>query len=131
MSTKSVAEKLLIKKGDRVLIRNEPIGYRETLGPLPEGASIATRPGEPVDLIQVFVTSMEELKDVFLSLKGYVKRGGLIWVTYPKGTSQFAKERRVDVSRDAIAEYAREHSYQAVAMVSVDDTWSALRLKAP
>jgi hypothetical protein len=33
------------------------------------------------------------------------------------------------VNRDTIARYALGHKLQAVAMVSVDDTWSALRLK--
>ena len=131
MSNKPVAEKLLIKRGYKVLILNEPKGYLEALGSLPGGASRTTNPREPVNLTQVFVTGMEELKSVLPSLMGRVKAGGLIWVTYPKGTSQLARDRNVDVNRDTIAGYAKEHGYQAVAMVSVDETWSALRLKAP
>ena len=131
MSNKPVADKLLIKKGYMVLILNEPEGYLEALGSLPEGVSRTSSPREPVDLAQVFVTGMEELRSLLPSLKGRVKAGGLIWITYPKGTSQLAKDRKVDVNRDIIAGYAREHGYQAVAMVSVDETWSALRLKAP
>ena len=129
MSTKPVAEKLLIKKGYTVLIINEPEGYRETLGALPEGVAVSTNMSTPVDLAQVFVADMEELRKTLLRLKGYVKRGGLMWVTYPKGTSQLARDRKVDVNRDIIARYAQGHKLQAVAMVSVDDTWSALRLK--
>jgi len=131
MSNKPVADKLLIKKGYKVLILNEPEGYLEALGLLPEGVSRTSTPREPVDLAQVFVTSMEELRRLLPSLKGRVKTGSLIWVTYPKGTFQFVKDRKVDVNRDIIAAYAREHGYQAVAMVSVDETWSALRFKAP
>jgi len=35
----------------------------------------------------------------------------------------------VDVNRDTIRRYAEGFGYKAVAMVSIDDTWSALRLK--
>jgi len=130
MSTKSVAERLLLKKGYSVLLVNEPKGYREALGRLPDGASLLTIPGAPADLAQVFVTGMDELKAALPGLKGRVKRESLIWVTYPKGTSRLAKSRNVDVNRDNIAAYAKTFGYQAVAMVSVDETWSALRLKA-
>ncbi len=34
-----------------------------------------------------------------------------------------------DINRDTIAEYARTLGLEGVAMISVDDDWSALRLK--
>ncbi len=49
----------------------------------------------------------------------------MLWVTYPKGTSKV----KADINRDIIREYARTIGLEAVALVSVDDTWSALRLK--
>ena len=57
MSTKSVAQKLLIKPNYRVLLVNEPAGYRATLGKLPDGITIFRESVSSVDLIQVFVSS--------------------------------------------------------------------------
>ncbi len=57
--------------------------------------------------------------------KASLKPGGLLWLTYPKGTSQF----KVDINRDSIRAYAESNGFKTVAMISVDETWSALRLK--
>jgi hypothetical protein len=54
-----------------------------------------------------------------------LKADGLFWVTYPKGTSKI----KADVNRDSIAAYAKSIGLQAVTMISIDDTWSGLRLK--
>ena len=75
--------------------------------------------------MQLFVTARKELEAQLGSLKSALQPKGLLWVTYPKGTSKV----KADINRDTIAEYAKTVGLQAVAMVSVDDTWSALRLK--
>jgi hypothetical protein len=125
MPDKTVAEKLLIKEGYRVLILNEPKEYVSVLGKMPQNVIVLARPDGPADLIQLFVTSRKELEAQFPGLKAALKPKGLFWVTYPKGTSKI----KADINRDTIAAYAQSIGLQAVAMVSVDDTWSALRLK--
>ena len=126
MPEKTVAEKLLIKAGYRVSIVNPPTNYLSTTGKLPGGVT-SVSPGEGnVDFIQLFVSSRKELEASLPELKAALKNNGLIWVTYPKGTSKV----KADINRDTIAEYAKSIGLQAVAMVSVDETWSALRLKA-
>lgn len=126
MSEKSVAQKLLIKPRFKVLIVNAPEDYRDKLGELPPDVSVAGSPSGPADLVQVFVRSMEELKKQLAGLSGVVKPGGLLWVSYPKGTSGL----KSDINRDSIREYARTVGLEGVAMISIDETWSALRLKA-
>jgi hypothetical protein len=92
---------------------------------LPANATISPRPGEPADLIQLFVSSRKELEANLGKLKTVLKADGLFWVTYPKGTSKI----KADVNRDSIAAYAKSIGLQAVTMISIDDTWSGLRLK--
>lgn len=125
MPDKSVAQKLLIKENYKVLLVNEPSDYKAALGELPPGVTLLSKPGEMVDFIQVFVTSRKELEERLSDLKKTLKPKGLLWVTYPKGTSKM----KADINRDTIREYAHSLGLEAVAMVSVDDTWSALRLK--
>ena len=125
MSEKSIAEKLLIKDNYRVLLINAPDSYRTLLGELPANVDILRESAGPVDLIQVFVTSMKEAEERLPQLKSVLKPKGLLWVTYPKGTSRF----RTDVNRDIIRSFSATIGMQVVVMISIDDTWSAMRLK--
>ncbi|MGA2066243.1 MAG: hypothetical protein ABSG86_14805 [Thermoguttaceae bacterium] len=125
MSDKSVAEKLLIRPGQKILLVNQPKGYRAVLGAIPKGVTLLKEAAEAADLIQVFVGSRKDLEAQLPRLKPLLAPKGLLWVTYPKGTSK----RKSDINRDSIAAYAGTIGLQAVAMISVDDDLSALRLK--
>ena len=125
MSDKSVAQKLLIKAKNTVRLVNAPHGYAETLGPLPAEAKLVTQSAKPVDVLQVFVQDMAELKKWLPQMKDAVAATGLLWVTYPKGTSAV----KTDINRDIINAYANTVGWQTVTMISVDDTWSAMRMK--
>ena len=125
MSDKSVAEKLLIRPGQKILLVNQPKGYRAVLGAIPKGVTLLKEAAEAADLIQVFVGSRKDLEAQLPRLKPLLAPKGLLWVTYPKGTSK----RKSDINRDSIAAYAGTIGLQAVAMISVDADWSALRLK--
>ncbi len=122
---KTVAQKLLIKENYKVLFINEPKNYKAILGELPINVTILTKPNTSADFIQFFVTSKKELEENLNDLKSYLSPKGLLWVTYPKGTSKI----KTDVNRDIIREYAKSINLEGVAMISIDDTWSALRLK--
>ena len=49
----------------------------------------------------------------------------MLWVTYRKGSSKI----KSDINRDSIYEYALSVGLQGVAMIVVDENWSALRMK--
>jgi len=115
----------MLKPGQVFLLLNPPGGYRESLGMLPKGVTIRKGAGEKADVIQTFVTSKKELEANLPRLKGSVTPKGIIWVTYPKGTGKI----KSDINRDSIREYAATIGLEAVAIFSVDDDWSALRLK--
>jgi hypothetical protein len=125
MSDKSVAEKLLMKPGQKVLLVKTPKGYKALLGEIPKGVKVLKEAAEAIDLIQVFVASRADLEEQLPGLKPLLAPKGLLWVTYPKGTSK----QKSDINRDSIAAYANTIGLQAVAIFSVDDDWSALRLK--
>ena len=126
MSDKSIVQRLFLKPNYKVVLINAPVDYKSKLGELPPGLTISTKATGAVDLIQVFVSSMKELKEQLEILKHLLRPNGLLWVTYPKGTSKI----KADLNRDTIVEYARSIGLQGVAVISIDDTWSALRLKA-
>ena len=121
MSTKTVAQKLLIKPNYRVLLVNEPEGYRAILGKLPDGTIIVRESVSSVDLIQVFVSSKKQMEQLLPEIKKLILKNELLWVSYPKGNAE--------INRDSIREYAYTIGFQAVSQVAINDIWSALRLK--
>ncbi len=125
MSDKTIAQKLSIKPGNKLLIINPPAGYSMVVGELPAGASLLSDGGGPVEAIQVFVANRLELENQLPRLMKLLAAKGMLWVTYHKGTSKV----KTDINRDTIAAYARTLGLQAVAMISIDDDWAALRLK--
>ena len=127
MAEKTIVQKLLIKEGYRVLVVNAPEGYVAALADLPAGVTVATDPNGvgPFDLIQTFVSSQAEFEAQLSGLKALLKPKGLLWITYPKGAAKI----KSDITRDTIWRYAKTVDLEGVAMVAVDDTWSAMRLK--
>lgn len=124
MSEKSLLDKLIVKSGQSLLVINAPAGYIESkLGKIPDTIKIQTGAAKgEFDVIQVFVESKKELEARLPKLKKQASRDGKIWVTYPKGSS-------TDVNRDIIRDYAATVGLEAVAIISVDEKRSALRLK--
>ncbi|MBI3764101.1 MAG: hypothetical protein HY260_19850 [Chloroflexi bacterium] len=125
MPNKTVAQKLLIKEGYTLLFVNPPQGYKARLGSLPKNVKVLTEPTGPADLIQVFVDTRKDLEAQLQRLKPALKPKGLLWVTYHKGTSKI----KTDINRDSIAAYAPSVGMEGVALISIDDDWSAIRLK--
>jgi hypothetical protein len=120
-----LAQKLRIKKGRSICFVNPPEGYIAQLGNLPDGTVVVPDLTKSVDIIQVFVADREELENRLPKLKPNVAPNGIIWVTYHKGTSKV----KTDINRDGIWQYARTLGMEGVAMISLDDSWSAMRLK--
>jgi hypothetical protein len=125
VSDKTIAQKLQIKDKQVVRLVNAPRGYADTLGPLPAEAKLVTKAAKPVEVLQVFIKSMAELEKWLPEFKDAVAPAGRLWVTYPKGTSGI----ETDINRDIIAAYAQTMGWQVVAMIAIDATWSAMRLK--
>jgi hypothetical protein len=125
MSDKTVAQKLLLKPGQRLLLRHAPDGWLPAPGPWPDGVNLLTAPTEPADIVLAFVTTRAQLEAELTELKAALAPAGILWIAYPKGTSRAT----TDINRDSIRAYAQATGLQAVSIFAIDDTWSALRLK--
>jgi hypothetical protein len=125
MPDKTIAQKLSIKPGNRFLLVNPPDGYLARMGALPGGAILLNTSEALVEAVQVFVENRLELEKQLPRLKELLAPNGMLWVTYHKGTSKV----KTDINRDSINAYAHSIGLEGVAMISIDDDWSALRLK--
>ena len=141
MPEKTVAEKLMIRPGRRVLIANPPVDYLAILGPgLPTEARLLEEggdapvdgPAEPTgtepDIILAFANNRQELEDLLPRLKPQLAPGGMIWMIYRKGAAKEDIQRDI-INRDTINSYAQSIGLTGVAMIAANEEWSALRLK--
>jgi hypothetical protein len=119
-----LAKKLLIKPGDTILVLGAPMDYAKLVGALPKDADIVAKPPKTgVALVHLFVTSMADLKAGLAKAQKAMAEDGGIWISWQKGG-------KTDVSRDTIAALAQQNGLDTVRAVSLNDEWSALKLKA-
>lgn len=124
---RSLAQRLLIKPGQRILTLNAPADYTEKLGPPPVETTIHTEvePGVKYDAVHLFVPNKTAVdRDAPQALEA-LREGGLLWICYPKKSGPM----RTDITRDVGWETLGKAGWDAIAQVSIDDTWSALRFR--
>jgi hypothetical protein len=125
MAEKTVAQKLGLKPGGKLLIRQPPPQVAALIGALPEAAELATAGTKACALILMFATDKAALTKGLPACKRQLEPGGALWVAYLKGTSG----KSTDINRDSIREYVGTIGLDTVAQIAIDDDWSALRLK--
>jgi hypothetical protein len=127
MATNPLQKKLLIKNDQRILIFNPPEGYVDSLGELPEGASLDQHATGSYDFVHLFAKDSEELRRLADLAIRRVKPEGLLWVSYPKRSSKV----KTDLARDTLRTLLEGMGYIGVSLVSIDDVWSAMRFRRP
>ncbi len=126
MFQRPVAQKLQIREGQKMLLVNPPADYEEQLVKhLPRNVELVKETSKEAEAIQVFTSSKTQLNVQLGKLKQILPPKGIFWVTYLKGTSKV----KTDINRDIIRHEAEKFGLEAVAIFSVDNDWSALRLK--
>ena len=119
MSTKSVADKLLIKPNTTVWI-SDP-AHLARLEPLPAGARLVDGL-EEASVALVFVDDAASAREILGAHREQLARPAILWVAYPKAN-------RVDINRDTLWPIVGEYGLRPIGQVAVDETWSALRFR--
>jgi agmatine/peptidylarginine deiminase len=117
-----IAKKLHLKPGMRVAVANAPAGF--SLGKV-AGVSVETSLSRDLDLALLFTTTQKHLKAQWPKVLTSVKQDGAIWVAYPKKNSGIATDLHGMQEWDA----TKGSDWNPVAMIAVDDAWSATRYK--
>jgi hypothetical protein len=118
-----LVKKLGIKPGHRLLLLNEPDGFRELLIELPPDVETELAGDEPADVIVYFVTNAAEVKRQFATLKKRLIRGGGLWIAWPKKTSGVA----TDVTFEVVQPAGLKTGLVDNKICAIDSTWTALR----
>lgn len=121
---KSLARKLGLKSGQSALFINKPKHYFELFDDFPEEVENlkSAREGD-VDFIHLFVKNKEEFEDRTIHVKPLLKKDGLLWISWPKGSSKIS----TDLKRDYIREFVLSVGLVDVKVCSIDEDWSALK----
>jgi hypothetical protein len=125
MAENSLAKKLLIKPGNRLLLLNAPETVTALLGTLPDGVTLSTEADGHYDWVQLFVYSIADLHSRFSPALQAVQPGGVMWFAYPKKTGSI----KTDITRDAGWEPVVKAGWEGVTQIAIDATWSALRFR--
>lgn len=122
MAEKTVAEKARIKPGTTIGVLNRVPGIVESLG-LPEEVTFV----EPTEaqLVFLFVSTCAELQAQMPAAVAGLAPKAAIWVFYRKGS----RDAGLEMNRDSIWAIAEKMDMRPLGLVSIDDTWSAFRLR--
>ena len=91
----------------------------------PDYEDFSSNKNEKDNFVHLFVTNKAELSERFAEAAEAVTDGGLLWLSYPKST----KTQKYDINRDSLWDLVIPYGWHPVAQVSLDEKWSAMRLK--
>jgi hypothetical protein len=120
-----LAEKLRVRAGSAIAVLNCPKPPDALLGPMPKKASVQLTLDNRADLVLLFVRNSQELGQHVQAIADKLSTALELWVAYPKQSSEI----ETDLSRDAGWDPMHRLGWGVVSLVSVDDTWTAMRFK--
>lgn len=118
-----LVKKLGIKPGAAVHVIEPPKEYFNWLGTLPEGVSVKTKLAGELDFIHVFVKDQKTFQALFLKSKKFLKKDGMLWVSWPKKASKMV----TDLDENRIRDFGLNEGLVDVKVCAVDETWSGLK----
>lgn len=117
-------QKIGIKPGHRLLLRNHPAGFLSDLGELPEGVAAIDRVAGKVNVAVYFTDKLAALEKDFSSLAKAIAPDGMLWIAWPKKASGKA----TDLTEDVVRRVALQRGLVDVKVCAIDETWSGLKL---
>jgi hypothetical protein len=125
MAISLLAKKLRLQDVQRALIVNAPEGYSKTLGEVPDDVEIENDPEGNFQFAHLFVKDRAELDRLIEPVLKAIEYDGILWISYPKGSSGYD----TDLNRDKLWEAVSGRGIRPVTQVSINETWSAMRFR--
>ncbi len=124
----AIIKKLQYKLQEHVLIVNTPAEFREVLADWKHITKVHTKPveGAGYSFVMIFVKTEADVKAAAKQYLPLLEPDPVFWMAYPKKTS---KKYKSEIHRDSGWMPFGNEGYEGVAMVSIDDNWSALRFR--
>ncbi len=122
-----LVKKLGLKAGMRAFTIGAPEHYLTLLGPLPADVLWRKRLAAPTDFIHIFATRRSTLDKSLARAMRALAPDGIVWVSWPKGSSGVATELSGGVVRTA----GQTAGLVDIKVCAVDDTWSGHKFVIP
>jgi hypothetical protein len=116
-------QKIGIKSGHRVVLRNHPASFVKDLGVFPEGAASSDRLSGKANVVVYFTERLVELRKDFPRLAAALVPDGMLWISWPKKASG----RPTDLTEDIVRKVGLECGLVDVKVCAIDETWSGLK----
>jgi hypothetical protein len=113
-----------IKAGTRSLIVSAPATALDAMQ-LPDVDLKTSRRGM-FGYIHLFVTTRAEMVQRFPKLVRHLRRGGMLWVSWPKG-----KAMGTDLSLPEVIRIGYDHGMVESTALRIDETWAAIKFTHP
>ncbi|MFP2994815.1 DUF3052 domain-containing protein [Spongiivirga sp. MCCC 1A20706] len=116
-----LAKKLGIKPGFKIQIFNSPKPYLKFFFDLPEDIIVIDScEKEKVDFIHIFATTVLELESSFLNGKPNLKNNGVLWISWPKKSSNIVTE----IDKFYVMQYGLTNGLVDTKVAAIDQDWS-------
>jgi len=116
-------QKIGIKPGHRVVLRNHPASFVKDLGKFPEGAESSERLAGKANVIVYFTDRLAELEKDFPRLGTALVPDGMVWIGWPKKASG----HMTDLTEDIVRKVGLASGLVDVKVCAIDETWSGLK----
>lgn len=120
-----LSKKLGIKADFKIHLVNYPLHYKSLFQEFPDDIIEVQKPQkESLNFIHVFCRLETELHYELPKLKPLLKKDGMIWVSWPKGTSNI----QTDLNRELVRDYMlKKIKLVDVKVAAIDENWSGLK----
>lgn len=119
-----LAKKLGIIAGTTVLTIGAPVEYAALLDPLPTNVTFASRLTKGTQVVHLFTTARNELRDHLTNLRTTIAADAAVWVSWPKKAAKVP----TDITEDVIRDVALPMGFVDIKVCAVSDVWSGLKL---
>lgn len=117
-------KKLGLKSGMSLIVKNTPRTYTQFFLDYPTDIFTPPKPKpESIDFIHIFETEFKNLEPIITRFKPLLKKNGLMWISWPKGSSKIP----TDIKRDPMRELILGLGLVDVKVCAIDKDWSGLK----
>jgi hypothetical protein len=121
----SLGKKLLIKSGYRVIVVNAPADFKLSDEAAEADITVEKELNGTFDFLLLFAQNQAELDRFVPEVLQHLKEAAIFWVAYPKKSSKL----KSDITRDSGWDILKQAGYHGVSLISIDNTWSAFRVR--
>jgi hypothetical protein len=118
-----LVKKLGLREGHRAYIHGAPPEYFDWLNPFPEEVEIKEKLSGELDFVHLFVSEKKLFETLFVKAKKYLKKDGMLWVSWPKKSAKVP----TDLDENIIRNFGLKEGLVDVKVCAVSEIWSGLK----